>query len=60
MITQFLSNFTSIPQARIVLECLEVLAKHLSMSYFGDEKARDAAIDSAIMFLLSLKVKKDE
>ena len=58
MITEFLAHFTSIPQARVILECLEVLAKNFQVSYFKDGDAKDAAIDSAIAFLLTLKEKK--
>lgn len=60
MFAEFISKFHSIPQARIILECLEVLAKQFSVAYFKDGDAKDAAIDSAIAYLQSLKDKSPE
>lgn len=59
MITEFLSNFSSSQHARIIIECLEVLAKNFQVAYFKDKDAKDAMIDSAIAYLQSLKDVKD-
>ena len=58
MISEFLSNFSSPAHARVVIECLEVLAKNFQAAYFKDGDAKDAMIDSAIAYLQSLKEKK--
>ncbi len=60
MFSDFLSKFSSPVHARIVLECLEVLAKNLALPLFKDAVAKDQMIDSAIHYLQDLKEKPNE
>ena len=57
MFLEFISKFANIPQARVMLECLEVLTKNFTVAYYKDGDAKDAAIDSACAYLQSLKEK---
>lgn len=60
MISEFLSKFSSGHHARVIIECIEVLEKHLSPAYFSDESKRQEVIDSVLAYILSIKgLKKD-